>query len=307
MVVFRLLLVKSRVVADVLFGVMSRSFLFGVPFVLGFIQVYVSEKYFRRRWWERVIMPWVPALMCLVASLFLAWEGIICVVLFAPLMMLMASLGGVAAGVTRDIVRPDSTNFVFTLCLMLPIAISPLERLPAPSPQLRVVATQIEIAATPDTIWGQIKRVPPIGPAELADTWTRRIGFPRPVEATLSHEGIGGVRRATFEGGVLFFETIIHWEPQRHLAFSIRADTASIPAATLDEHVRIGGPYFDVLQGEYEIEPAGNNTSILHLSSGHRLSTRFNTYAGLWSDAIMRDIQHNILLVIKHRSERQLP
>ena len=36
-VLFRLALVKSRVAADVLFGVMSRSFLFGVPFALGFL------------------------------------------------------------------------------------------------------------------------------------------------------------------------------------------------------------------------------------------------------------------------------
>jgi hypothetical protein len=272
--------------------------------VLGFIQVYVSEKHLRRRWWERIIMPWAPALLCLVASLLLAWEGIICIVLFAPLMMFMATLGGVAAGMTRDIVRPGRTNFVFALCLMLPIAISPLERLPASSPQLRTVATRIEIAAEPGVIWEQIKRVPPIGLGELKDSWTRRIGFPRPVEATLSHEGIGGVRRATFEGGVLFLETVTHWEPQRHLAFSIHADAASIPAATLDEHVTVGGPYFDVLQGEYEIEPAGKNISVLYLSSRHILSTRFNTYAGLWSDAIMRDIQQNILLVIKHRCER---
>jgi hypothetical protein len=59
-----------------------------------------------------------------------------------------------------------------------------------------------------------------------------------------------------------------------------------------------------VLQGEYHIEPIGGHRAVLHLSSRHRLSTRFNAYAGLWSDAIMRDIQQSILLVIKHRSEQ---
>ena len=85
---------------------------------------------------------------------------------------------------------------------------------------MRTVATEIEIAAPPGIIRDQIKLVPAIRPAELRDSWTHRIGFPRPVKATLSHEGIDGVRRATFEGGVLFLETVTRWEPQRKLAFT---------------------------------------------------------------------------------------
>lgn len=56
---------------------MSKAFLYGVPFVLGFVQVYVPEKYVRRGWRERLMMPWAPALLCLAASLLLAWEGLI--------------------------------------------------------------------------------------------------------------------------------------------------------------------------------------------------------------------------------------
>jgi hypothetical protein len=41
----------------------------------------------------------------------------------------------------------------------------------------------------------------------------------------------------------------------------------------------------------------------LHLSSDHRLSTDFNWYARLWTDAIMRDIQTTILQVIRSRCE----
>lgn len=69
------------------------------------------------------------------------------------------------------------------------------------------------------------------------------MGFPNPVEATLSKEGVGGVRNATFEGGVLFIETVDTWEPLHHLGFSIRAQTDRIPKTTLDEHVTVGGQY----------------------------------------------------------------
>jgi hypothetical protein len=112
------------------------------------------------------------------------------------------------------------------------------------------------------------------------------------------------VRHATFAGGVLFIETVTEWDAGRRLGFDIRADTASIPPHTLDEHVTIGGRYFDTLHGEYRIEARPDGTTLLHLSSRHRLSTTFNFYARLWTDAVMRDIQDNILFVIRNRSRR---
>jgi hypothetical protein len=137
----------------------------------------------------------------------------------------------------------------------------------------------------------------------LRPSWTHRVGFPRPIEATLSYEGVGGIRHATFERGVLFIETVTAWEPEHRLAFSIRADSTNIPPTTFDEHVTIGGRYFDVLNGEYRLEPLGNGDILLHLTSEQRLSTDFNGYAGLWTDAVMQSLQTSILQVIQHRCE----
>jgi len=89
----------------------------------------------------------------------------------------------------------------------------------------------------------------------------------------------------------------------RHWVTSIKADTAHIPATTLDEHVSIGGRHFDVLDGEYRLEPLADGDILLHLTSHQRLSTDFNGYAGLWTDAVMQNLQTSILEVIKHRCE----
>ena len=125
------------------------------------------------------------------------------------------------------------------------------------------------------------------------------------MEATLSHEGVGGVRQASFTGGLVFTETIDHWDSLHDLSFSIHANTSQIPPTTLDEHVQVGGRYFDVLEGEYRLESLSDRETLLHLSSRERVSTHFNPYAGLWTDAVMRSIQNSILLVIKHRAETQ--
>jgi hypothetical protein len=124
------------------------------------------------------------------------------------------------------------------------------------------------------------------------------------VAATLSHEGIGGVRQASFTGGLVFTETVNRWEPEQDLRFSIHANTDSIPPATLDEHVTVGGAFFDVLDGEYRLEQRPDGV-LLHLSSRERLSTHFNPYAGRWTDAVMKAIQEQILAVIRNRCELQ--
>jgi hypothetical protein len=58
-----------------------------------------------------------------------------------------------------------------------------------------------------------------------------------------------------------------------------------------------------VLEGEYRLEPLAPDRVRLHLSSRHRLSTRFNAYAGWWSDLVMSDTQGAILEVVKSRAE----
>ena len=67
-----------------------------------------------------------------------------------------------------------------------------------------------------------------------------------------------------------------------------------------------GGVFFDALEGMYEIQPMVEGNGIrLKLQSRYRISTQFNRYARLWGDYLMRDIQNNILRVIKARAEKR--
>jgi hypothetical protein len=147
-------------------------------------------------------------------------------------------------------------------------------------------------------------------PQRAADFRTRTIffrfisvGFPASIGSELVGEGIGAVRYATFEKGVLFVETINEWDEPHRLSFSIHADTKNIPPTTFDEHVIIGGKYFDVLSGTYWIEDIGNGDVTLHLSSEQRLSTRFNFYSHFWTEYLMANLQNYILEIIKKRCE----
>ncbi|HEX5033850.1 MAG TPA: hypothetical protein VFW62_05165 [bacterium] len=285
------------------FKLMTVAYLFIVPIMIGAITVFFGEWSRRRNWWYRIFMPWATVAVLACITLLLAWEGAICVVMILPSFLIMASLGGVLYGLVRDMRGNRLGGFAFAALLALPFLVAPLESRFSQETEYRKVHTAIDIAAPGAAVWPEIIEVRKFKPEEHRFSWVHAIGFPRPVEATLDRPGIGGIRQASFEGNVLFIETIDHWEEGRSLSFNIAADPDSIPQRTLDEHVTVGGPYFDVLQGRYEIEPLDSGRVRLHLTSFYRLTTPFNFYSSLWTDFVMRDIQKYILVVLKERSE----
>ncbi|HEY9228795.1 MAG TPA: SRPBCC family protein [Gemmatimonadaceae bacterium] len=280
------------------FSVMTGAFLFVVPLVLGTLTVSTVENPSGR---YRIFAPWIPSTLVVLSAVSFGWEGSICVVLALPVLLVFSSIGGLmSAGKT---VRHPGVK---SALIVLPFALSPIEtRITAPTRFVETVS-EIHIAAPPSIVWPLIVSVDSIRESEQRPALFTRIGFPRPVSAMISGTGVGAIRSARFERGLVFTETVTIWEAQRRLSFTIDPNTESIPAATLDPHVTIGGPFFDVLTGTYELHPLDDGRSTrLVLRSRHRVSTRFNVYAGWWADRIMGSIQSNILEVHKARAERR--
>jgi hypothetical protein len=285
-------------------GTMTLSFLALGSLCLGLLSVYPAERAERRSAWLWLFMPFGPVVVACLLSVLFRMEGWICLIFALPGALICAAIGGVIGGLLAR--RNRTRNGTLACVVLLPFLLAPLETMIDPPTEMRSVADEITIHAPADVVWRNIERVPKIAPEELHTTWAQRIGFPRPVEATLSYEGVGGVRHASFERGLMFVETVTTWEPGRRLGFSIKADSAHIPPTTLDEHVTIGGRYFDVLDGEYSIEAVSDEETILHLTSRQRVSTDFNAYAGMWTDAVMGNLQSSILEVIRRRCEQQV-
>jgi hypothetical protein len=282
---------------------MTFSFLALGSLCLGLLSVYPAERAEQLSAWAWPFLPVGPVVAACLLSVVFRMEGWICLIFALPGALICAAIGGVIGGLLARWRRVRSGTLA--CMVLLPFLLAPLETMVDPPTQMRTVANEVVIHAPADVVWRNIERVPTIAPQELHTTWAQRIGFPRPVEATLSYEGVGGVRHASFERGLMFIETVTAWEPNHRLAFGIKADTAHIPPTTLDEHVTIGGRYFDVLDGEYRIETVSSGETVLHLTSHERVSTDFNAYAGLWTDAVMDNLQSSILEVIRNRCEQQ--
>ena len=284
--------------------IMSSSFIIVMPLALGFVTIVVHRSREDLKFWHFIILPWISGVLALIFALLLVWEGLICVILWLPLVMILASVGGFLAWVMFLIIKPRRNRMYCAAVVgLLPFAIAPIETLNPPEHEMRTVVSRVVIEAPVDVVWKNIATVPAITEKEHRFSWVHAIGFPRPIEAKLIGEGVGAVRHATFEGDVLFLEYVTEWKENQRLSFTIDANTDNIPPETFDEHVTIGGPYFDVLNGSYEIEPLGDGKVLLHLSSQQRLSTNFNFYSHLWTEWLMDRIQAYILEVIKERCE----
>jgi hypothetical protein len=288
---------------DLALGTITLGFCFAVPMAIGALTVFFAPKQYKTSWLYALFMPWAPCVLLGGAVLLFGWEFIICVVMALPIFFTLSSFGGlIMMAIFKSSQNKAAQNTMLGLVVVLPYLITPLEKQLPPPDSIRTVETQIEIQADHDTVWRNVVSVPEIRESEQSFSLFHLLGLPRPIEATLSYEGIGAIRNAKFEEGLAFSEIIQQWEDQEQIRFQIEvAPSVSVqPPLT-----QIGGQYLDVFEGGFTIEPIGDDRVILHLSSQHRLSTTFNFYGGLWTDWVMRDLQNYILRVIKARCEAE--
>ena len=283
-------------------GLLTISFLLLIPLALGAITTHFIAD--GSTFWRMCGAPWLTVALFFVTTLLFHLEGLICLLIIGPAFLFLASMGALLYRSVVGLLPPrGNKTLVVTGFALLPFLAIQVENQFDTPDNFRRVENSVLIEAPAAVVWQHIIRVAPIGAADLRPSLLDGMGFPRPVEATLTREGVGGVRHATFERGVEFIETVDDWQPLKRLSFSIVPNTATIPPTTFDEHVIVGGRFFDVLRGTYELRPAGPGRTLLVLHSQQRLSTHLNWYAGLWTGWVMSEIQGRILAVLKHRCE----
>lgn len=284
-----------------LWGLMTVGFLFGIPTGMGALTVFVSRKEDVLSKTYSVLMPWLTVTVFMIITLLFKTEGWGCWVMAMPLFLALSSIGGLIA---RHYKLKDKNKLQVSLVMvLLPFLIAPVEHLIGAIPGRYKADTHIDIHAPAEKIWENVTRVREI-PASQDKGWlTKALDFPRPVKAELDYTGVGGVREAIFTGGLVFHETVTEYVAQQKMVFTIKANPYEIPSTTMEEHIVIGGEFFDVLNGTYELEQLGKDYYRVHLYSHFKLNTTFNFYASVWAGWIMKDIQGNILQVLKTRCE----
>lgn len=289
-----------------IFDMMSVTFFVTLPYGVGVVTILMSDVAKLKSLRYRIFQPWLVLSIFLILTILFYIEGWACWLMLFPFLALSSSLGGLTAGYFKLKSYKRSQNLNVSLLVLIPLIFSPIESSIKFQPKIVETNTEIIIiVASASDIWKNVTRVYTITKEEDKGFLTNLLAFPRPVNAELDFLKVNGYRKASFTKGLVFHETVTDYVDEKLMKFNIEANTFEIPSTTMDEHILIGGDYFDMVDGKYELEKISEGKYKLKLQSHFKVSTSFNWYAGLLGKMIMNDIQTNILKIVKERSEQR--
>jgi hypothetical protein len=284
---------------SVILGTMTCSFLLLVPLAIGALTVVLAPPEYKKLPHYYMFMPWISILIVTVGSAFLVLEAAICIFMASPIFLILSSIGGYLFRGKENEEKKSTQNTMLGIIILAPYLFTPIEMQFPIKETIKTVENQITINATAETVWNSITEIPAIDINEQGFSIFHSFGVPQLTEATpLSYLGVGGSRDAVFNNGLVFTESVTFWDENNQIVFSISQSNNSSAFAP---YSMIGKEYFSVTEMAYWIEPINDNTVILHLKSTHKLNTRFNSYAALWTQWMLSDLQDYVLAMIKNR------
>ncbi len=289
-----------RGVSDEALDAMMASFTLLVPVAVGAVTVFAAERSKRRSWAFYFWSAAAANALFVVGTFLILIEGLICTILAAPL---FAMIGGVAGLITGAVCRWSGRTPPMVLSVAaLPLLAGSLEQhIPLPD-RVDTVSTARVIHASPEQVWRVISFADDIQPEEIGSAWMYRIGVPLPLSAVTEERGGERVRHIEMGKGIAFDQIIVVWEPERRVRYTYRFTPDSFPPRALDEHVRIGGPHFDLRDTEYSLEAIPEGTRMTARMS-YRVSTHFNWYARLVATLLVGNFEKTALAFYAHRAE----
>ncbi len=273
---------------------MNPEFLLLAPFIVGAVTVYVAERSARRSYRYYVVAGMLANVLFVAGTMAILIEGLICAILIVPL---FAVCGAVGAAIMGAICR--KTNWpraaTLTAILTLPLLFGMILPGGAGDPYIGVIERTVVVNATPDAIWRQLHDTRDIKAAEVERGWMYKIGVPKPEYGVTSITPAGPVRDIRMGKGIHFTQHAVQWDINKRVRWTYHFRDDSFPPGAMDDHVRIGGHYFDVIDSEFELTPLSAQATSMKVRMQYRVSTRFNWYAKVVAQGLISNFEEVIL------------
>ena len=259
--------------------VMGFAFAFGAPFAVGAITVFTRAPALRS-WNNAASGAFLAVTLFVLGTGLLLLEGLICIAMALPLFWIAGTLGAWAAMLVVKV--HDRSRLNVSVIAILPVLASMFE--PAQTLPLTPIRQEIQREAVLDApaaaVWAQITTGSELKDEYFDASVAARIGMPTPLSGQIRKRADGQLIRRSFWGKKVYFdEPITALEPQRYLAWRYQFYPDSFPPGAMDEHVVIGGRYFNLTDTDFRLTPLPDGRTRVRMRIGFTVDTAFNWYS----------------------------
>jgi uncharacterized membrane protein YhaH (DUF805 family) len=273
----------------------------GVPFMMGFLAALIHGAKQPRRIGESILVAILSVAICGAGFLAIASEGVICLVMAAPIALVLALIGALAGHAVHVARQPRVPPQMFCVPLLaVPLMFASDAVRTAPPPLLEVV-TAVEVDAPVETVWKHVVEFAELAPpTELLF----KLGIAFPIRAEIRGQGVGAVRNCMFSTGP-FVEPIEVWKAPRLLKFTVTSNPPPLQEWTPyhEIHPRHLKGFLVSEQGQFKLTPLGKERSLLEGTTWYRHTMWPVAYWQVWSDYIIHKIHRRVLKHVKALAE----
>ncbi len=283
-----------------LINLFSITFIWIVPVIIGITPMLFANRTQLQSWRYRISRPVLTVFLFFAFCFATRAEDLICILIISIPFLLGAAVGGYVF--SEIISNYRRKNGMMYSILFIPFLAGMLEEQFKTPSGVYQIRTSVVINAPAEAVWKNVVRVRQIKDVEYQKGFFNYAGIPSPLYAELDRDTLGANRLGHFEGGLIFKETVTHWERNQKVSFNIEVIPSSIRQTVFDQHI-LKGKHFTFIDATYELQAIGKHTTKLILSSSYQLDTNINSYASLWGDYLLTDFQKRLLTVIKRRCD----
>ncbi|HLA10117.1 MAG TPA: DUF805 domain-containing protein [Pyrinomonadaceae bacterium] len=278
----------------------------GLPFFLGLNSVLVYGFHRPRPIGRCLAVSALAVSFAGLALFMLAVEGLVCLIMAAPLAFPLSLFGGFIGFVLqqRDTFAAQSVH-VMALTVFLTPSFITAEHAQGPKSPLYEVKTSVVIEATPEIVW---KNVTNFAELPVPKDLLFRTGIAYPLRAEIQGSGVSAVRHCVFSTGA-FVEPITIWDAPHRLAFDVSAQPPVMEEWS--PYTKLSPPHLDHYlvsrRGEFRLTPLAQGQTLLEGTTWYENRFWPGKYWQLWSDFIIHRIHSRVLIHIKALSESAAP
>lgn len=274
----------------------------GLPFFLGLLSVLFYGFHAPRSLGSCLLVASLSVGLVCFAIFAMAMEGLICLIMAAPLGLILAVFGGFIGYVIQR--RPTYTAVSFHAISLLLVALPAfigLEHTAQTEPPLFRVSTEVVIDAPPEKVWEHLVAFAELPPPEEK---LFKTGIAYPIRAEISGRGVGAVRYCVFSTGA-FVEPIEVWDEPRLLQFGVTAQPRVMNEYSWYSELRPPHleNYLHSRKGQFLLTELPGGRTRLEGTTWYQNDFWPGIYWQQWSDYIIHRIHLRVLDHIKHLSE----